>query len=81
MTFARTIIATMCAVLLITVVIIGCSNPAVPKSCIEAAQNAGLPEEIIEKLRNPADLNQIEKFALRQALNQAGVGEACSHIE
>ena len=50
---------------------------AAPSECIEAAEAAGLPDEVIEQLRNPGDLNAIERAALNRALSQAGVHDVC----
>ena len=50
---------------------------AAPSECIEAAEAADLPDEVIEQLRNPGDLNAIERAALNRALSQAGVDDVC----
>ena len=33
-----------------------CSGSSVPSSCIAAAQDAGLPDGVIDQMRNPTDL-------------------------
>ena len=81
MNFTRTATTTVTAIILMTTIAIGCSNPAVPTECVDAARQAGLPERMVEQLRNPGDLNQVEKFALRQALSQAGLDDLCGQIE
>ena len=55
---------------------VACLNAA-PSECIEAAEAAGLPEEALEQLRNPGDLNAIERAALNRMLSQAGIDDVC----
>ena len=55
---------------------VACFNAA-PSECIEAAEAAGLPEEALEQLRNPGDLNAIERAALNRMLSQAGIDDIC----
>ena len=50
---------------------------AAPSECIEAAEEAGLPDEVIEQLRNPGDLNAIERAALNRILSEAGIDDLC----
>ena len=50
---------------------------AAPSECIQAAEEAGLSDEIIDQLENPGDLNALERAALQQALRQAGVDDVC----
>lgn len=66
------------AVLLVfaLIVTVACLNAA-PSECIEAAEAAGLPEEALEQLRNPGDLNAIERAALNRMLSQAGIDDVC----
>lgn len=60
----------------------GCSMfQATPTECIEAAENAGVPDSAIEKLKSPGDLGPIERAALQRTLRQAGVSEACETSE
>ena len=54
-----------------------CSTSAVPSECIRAAENAGLPEAMMEHLKKPGDLNAFERIALREALKRAGVDDVC----
>ena len=58
--------------------LIACSTSAVPSECIRAAERAGLPDAVVEKLKKPGDLNTIERVALRKALNEAGLDDVCS---
>lgn len=50
---------------------------AAPSECIEAAEETGLPDEVIERLRNPGDLNAIERAALNRILSEAGIDDLC----
>ena len=50
---------------------------ATPSGCIAAAENAGLPDSVIEQLRNSAGLSAVERVALRKALVQAGIDDVC----
>ena len=50
---------------------------AAPSECIQAAEDAGLPDAVIEQLRNPDDLNALERAALQQALRRAGIDDVC----
>lgn len=40
-----------------------------PSECKEAAEEAGLPDSVIEQLRNPGDLNPVERAALNRSLH------------
>lgn len=63
---------------LLGAVIIGCSNPAAPKDCVNAAQEAGAPESVLDWLNNPTgDLNQAEKLVIRQFLNRTALNDVC----
>ena len=50
---------------------------AAPSECIAAAEEAGLPGAVIEQLRNPGDLNAIERAALNRILSEAGIDDLC----
>ena len=50
---------------------------AAPSECIEAAEDAGLPDSVIDQLRNPEGLNALERAALQQALNRVGIDDVC----
>ena len=50
---------------------------AAPSECIQAAEEAGLSDEIIDQLENPGDLNALERAALQQVLRQAGIDDVC----
>lgn len=63
---------------LVIVVAIGCSNPAAPKDCVNAAREAGAPETVLDWLNNPTgDLNQAEKLVIRQFLNRTALNDVC----
>ena len=55
---------------------VACSG-ATPSECIKAAEAAGMPDKVIEQLRNPGDLNAIERAVLNRALSQAGLDDVC----
>ena len=65
------------AVLAIALLTIVACFSAAPSECIEAAEEAGLPDEVIERLRNPGDLNAIERAALNRILSEAGIDDLC----
>lgn len=63
---------------LLVVLAVACSNPAVPKDCIKAAEEAGAPEAVLNYLNNPGgELSQAEKFVIRQFLNQTALNDVC----
>ena len=64
------------ALAILLIAAIACFSAA-PSECIEAAEEAGLPDNVIEQLRNPEDLNAIERAALRRILDQAGIDDVC----
>ena len=59
--------------------ILACTSAA-PSECVKAAEDAGLPENIIEKLEKPGDLNAIERIALRETLKKAGLDDICDQL-
>ena len=65
--------ATLVIALMVSV---GCFG-GTPSECIEAAEAADMPDKVIEQLRNPGDLNAIERAALNRALSQAGLDDVC----
>ena len=64
------------AMIISTTVALACFGAA-PSECIEAAERAGLPDEVIEQLHNPEGLNAIERAALNRILSQAGIDDVC----
>ena len=50
---------------------------AAPSECIRAAEDAELPDDVIDQLENPGDLNALERVALQQALKRAGIDDVC----
>lgn len=63
-------------VILIIGVLVACTSAA-PSACIQAAHDAGLSDDVIEQLRNPGDLNAVERAALNRVLRQAGIDDVC----
>ncbi|MCY3692065.1 MAG: hypothetical protein OXI54_01265 [Chloroflexota bacterium] len=59
--------------------LLACTSAA-PSECIKAAEDAGLPENVIEQLKKPGDLNAIERIALREVLKKAGLDDVCAQI-
>ena len=53
---------------------------AAPSECIAAAEDAGLPDPVIEQLRDPDGLNAVERAALQRTLKQSGIDDACDDI-
>lgn len=76
MSSIRIIGPTLAVLMIMLVAALSCFSAA-PSECIEAAEEAGLPDEVIEQLRNPGDLNAIERAALRRILEQAGIDDLC----
>ncbi len=60
--------------------ILGCSTDAAPKSCVELAREAGIPEKVIEYIERPGDLNALERIAVREALERTGLDDACGAV-
>ena len=75
----KKIMTTVAGVMFILATTLACVN-ASPSECIQAAEGAGLPDEIIEQLKDPGDLNPAERFALNRALNKAGIAEVCEEM-
>lgn len=59
--------------------VLACTSAA-PSECVKAAEDAGLPESVIEQLKKPGDLNAIERVALREVLKKAGLDDVCDQI-
>ena len=60
---------------------ISCDNVSPPSSCIGAAQDAGLPDGVIDQLRNPADLEAGERLDLNRVLREAGIAEEFAKLD
>ena len=75
------------SILLITFVLtllftIACSRDVAPGDCIDAARDAGVPDRVIEWMKNPSeDWGTIERIAIREALEKFGIGEFCADVE
>ena len=69
---------TIAALAVIAMIMSACNFfNAAPSDCIQAAEEARLPEEMIDQLENPEGLNALERAALQQALKRAGIDEMC----
>ena len=75
----KKIMSTVAGVMFVLATTLACIN-ASPSECIQAAEETGLSDEVIEQLKNPGDLNPAERFALNRALNKAGIADACGEI-
>ena len=66
-------------VLMVTLILAaGCGLfNAAPSECIAAAEDAGLPDSVIEQLEDPEGLNPLERAALQKAIKRAGIHEQC----
>ncbi len=62
------------------IMIMACSTSATPSACLEAAEDAGLPDSVIEQLEKPGELNAIERVALREILKKAGLDTVCDQV-
>ena len=67
-------------VFLAMAVMTACSTSTAPKSCVELAREAGVPEQIVEYVEKPAGLNAFQRIAVRKALEEAGLDEACDAV-
>ena len=73
------------AVAVIAIIITGCvsvghkggSTPVTSGDCLNAAREAGLPDDVLDKIENPQEMNRLQKFAIRKTLEGAGLGEVC----
>ena len=77
MKFGPTIGAAAALCIVFTAAACGFFN-ATPPACIEAAEEAGLPDQAIEHLRKPGDLNPVQRASLQQILKRAGIEDVCS---
>ena len=69
------------ALLALSVLALACSDDAAPGECIDAARDAGVPKAVTDWMKQPSDeLSSIERIAIREALEQFGLGDACSEV-
>lgn len=60
------------------VLVAGCGSfHTAPSACIVAAEDAGLPDNMVQHLEAPEQLNHLERAALRQAIQDAGLARVC----
>ena len=65
----------------VCVLAIACSDDAAPGECIDSAERVGVPDAVIDWMKQPSDeLGSIERVAIREALEKFGLGEACSKV-
>ncbi len=53
------------------------STPITSGDCLESARAAGLPDDVLDKIENPKEMNRVQKFAIRKTLEGAGLSEVC----
>ena len=59
-----------------------CSDDAAPGDCIDAAREAGVPDRVIEWMKQPhEDWGTIERIAIREALEKFGLDTLCVEIK
>ena len=75
----RWLMAAFCAGA-ICAAVLGCSTSAAPTECLDAAREAGLPDAMLDHIRNPGDMNALERVALRKALEAAGLDTLCQQF-
>ena len=60
---------------------LACSTDAAPGDCVDAANDAGVPEAVVDWMKQPSDeLGSIERIAIREALETSGLGDVCSEV-
>ena len=50
---------------------------AAPSECVKAAEDAGLPDRVVDQLREPDGLSAIERAALQRLLVKSGIDDVC----
>ena len=59
----------------VCVLAIACSDDAAPGECIDSAERVGVPDAVIDWMKQPSDeLGSIERVAIREALEKFGLG-------
>ena len=75
------IVAIIATLFTLLILVAGCSTDAAPSECVQAAEDAGAPEAVVEWMKRPSDeLGVIERVAIRKALEEFGLGDACSGV-
>ena len=65
----------------LSMISLACSDDVAPGECIVAAEESGVPEAVVEWMKSPSDeLGSIERIAIREAMEQFGLGDACSEV-
>ena len=77
---ARTAVVSIMVVGIASLGMLSCSTSTAPKSCVELAREAGVPEQIVEYVEKPDGLNSVQRIAVRKALEEAGLDEACGTV-
>ena len=73
---------TLLIAILALIAFLACSDDAAPSDCIDAARNAGVPDRVIEWMKDPVEeWGTIERIAIREALEKFGIGEFCADVE
>lgn len=75
------VIVSLGALALSASAVLGCNTDAAPKTCVQLAEEVGAPAIVVDYMRRPLDsLNALERVALRTALNELGLGDACDSV-
>ena len=53
------------------------SSDAAPSACVQAAEDAGLPDRVVDQLREPGGLSVVKRDALQRLLVKAGIDDVC----
>ena len=73
---------TLLIAILALIAFLACSDDAAPGDCIDAARDAGVPDRVIEWMKDPVEeWGTIERIAIREALEKFGIGEFCADVE
>ena len=65
----------------LVVIALGCSDDAAPGECIDAARDAGVPDAVVNWMKEPTDeLGPVERIAIREALERFGLGDTCATV-
>ncbi len=73
---------TLLIIVLALIAFLACSDDVAPGDCIDAARNAGVPDRVIEWMKDPVEeWGTIERIAIREALEKFGIGEFCADVE
>ena len=64
----------------VIILAVSCAGESPPSPCIAAAQDAGLPDGVVDQLRDPGDLEAGEWLDLHRVLDEADISDVCGQI-